>query len=167
MKTEGRKYLLDANVLITAYRSYYAFDLCPGFWQSILDGFAAGRIYSTQRVKKELSKGDRLHLWVESDLSDGFFLDDSTAAITAEFAPLMAWVVAKGFLPAAQAKFANNDADGWLVATAKKEGFCLVTHEGRQDGAKARVPLPNVCEEFGVEYCNTFEMLKELGCAYR
>lgn len=167
MKQEDRKFLLDANVLITAHRSYYAFDLCPGFWQSVLDGFAAGRIYSTQRVKAELLKGgDVLSDWVELILPDEFFLDDSTAGIAAEFGPMMAWVVAKGFLPAAQAKFAR-DADSWLMATSKKEGFCLVTHEGRQEGAKARVPMPNVCEEFAVEYCNTFEMLRELGCAYR
>lgn len=167
MKQEDRKFLLDANVLITAHRSYYAFDLCPGFWQSVLDGFAAGRIYSTQRVKAELLKGgDVLSDWVELILPDEFFLDDSTAGIAAEFGPMMAWVIAKGFLPAAQAKFAK-DADGWLMATSKKEGFCLVTHEGRQEGAKARVPMPNVCEEFAVEYCNTFEMLRELGCAYR
>lgn len=166
MKKEGRKFLLDANVLIAAHRSYYAFDLCPGFWQSVLDGFAAGRIYSTQRVKAELLKGgDVLSDWVELILPDEFFLDDSTAGIAAEFSPMMAWVVTKGFLPAAQAKFAK-DADGWLMATSKKEGFCLVTHEGRQEGAKARVPMPNVCEEFGVEYCNTFEMLRELGCSY-
>lgn len=166
MTQEGRKFLLDANVLITAHRSYYAFDLCPGFWQSVLDGLAAGRIYSTQRVKAELLKGgDVLSDWVELILPDEFFLDDSTAGIAAEFGPMMAWVVAKGFLPAAQAKFAK-DADGWLVAMAKTAGFCLVTHEIRAEGAKARVPIPNVCDEFGVEHCNTFEMLRELGCSY-
>lgn len=165
MKKTGRKFLLDANVLIAAHRSYYAFDLCPGFWQSVLDGFAAGRIYSTQRVKAELLKGDALEEWVNDQLPDEFFLDDSTAGIAVEYGPMMAWVVAKGFLPAAQAKFAK-DADGWLVAASKTDGFCLVTHEIRQEGAKARVPIPNVCDEFGVEHCNTFEMLRELGCSY-
>jgi Domain of unknown function (DUF4411) len=167
MKKAGRKFLLDANVLIAAHRSYYAFDLCPGFWESVLDGFAAGRIYSTQRVKAELLKGgDVLSDWVELILPDEFFLDDASAGIAAGYGPMMAWVMAKGFLPAAQAKFAT-DADGWLVAASKQMGFCLVTHEGRQEGAKARVPMPNVCEEFGVSYCNTFEMLRELGCTYR
>jgi hypothetical protein len=27
-------YILDSDVLITAKNSYYAFDLCPGFWRS-------------------------------------------------------------------------------------------------------------------------------------
>jgi predicted nucleic acid-binding protein len=166
MKKEGRKFLLDANVLIAAHRSYYAFDLCPGFWQSVLDGFAAQRIFSIQRIRAELLKGDALEQWVTDELSGEFFLDDSTAEIAAEYGPMMTWVATKGFLPAAQAKFAK-DADGWLVATAKQTGFCLVTHEIRQEGAKARVPIPNLCDEFGVIPCNTFEMLRELGCAYR
>jgi hypothetical protein len=28
--------------------------------------------------------------------------------------------------------------------------------------AKGNVPMPNVCLEFGVEYCNVFDMLQEL-----
>lgn len=167
MKREGRKFLLDANVLIAAHRLYYAFDLCPGFWQSVLDGFAAGRIFSTHRVKVELlTGGDVLSDWVTNELPAGFFVNDATAAVVAEFAPMMAWVASKDFLPAARAKFAT-DADGWLAAAAKHSGFCVVTHETRKEGAKARVIIPNVCEEFGVSYCNTFEMLRELGCAYR
>ncbi len=65
------------------------------------------------------------------------------AEIAAEYAPMMAWVVAKGFPPAVQAKFAT-DADGWLVATAKRRDFCLVTHERRQADVKSRVLMPNL-----------------------
>lgn len=167
MTKEGRKFLVDANVLIAAHRAYYAFDLCPGFWESVKAGFAAGRIFSTQRVGAELQRGgDALAVWVKGELADGFFLDDSVAAIVAEYVPMMAWILGRDFLPAAKGKFAT-DADGWLIATAKQGGFCLVTHETRQTGARARVPMPNVCEEFGVNYCNTFEMLRELGYSYR
>ena len=167
MTEEGRKFLADANVLIAAHRSYYAFDLCPGFWASVQEGFAAGRIFSTRRVQVEVQRGgDALAEWVTDDLPDGFFLDDSEAVIAAEYAPMMECVSSRDFLPAAKAKFAT-DADGWLIAASNQGGFCLVTHEARQDGARARVPMPNVCEEFGVSYCNTFEMLRELGCSYR
>ncbi len=166
MRPTSRIFLLDANVLIAAHRAYYAFDLCPGFWKSILEGCAKGRIFSTHRVRTEVVKGgDMLADWITATLPDAFFLDDSEAAVAAEYAPMMAWVVGKGFLPAAQAKFAS-DADGWLVAASKQAGFCLVTHETRQEAARARVPIPNVCEEFRVSYCNTFEMLRELGCTY-
>jgi len=166
MTASARIFLLDANVLITAHRAYYAFDLCPGFWNSIKDSHAKGRIFSIERVKSEWEKGkDALAKWVNDELPESFFLDDTTTEIATEFAPLMTWVKSKDFLPAAKVKFAN-DTDGWLVATAKQKGYSVVTLEARQEGAKARVPMPNVCEEFGVEYCHTFEMLRELGCRF-
>ena len=31
-----QNYLLDANVFMEAHRRYYAFDLCPGFWECLL-----------------------------------------------------------------------------------------------------------------------------------
>lgn len=162
-----RTFLLDANVLITAHRSYYAFDLCPGFWGSLKAGHGTGRIFSTNRVLAELQQGaDALAAWVDAELPDEFFLDDSVAEVAAEFAPMIASVASKNYFPAAQAKFAT-DADGWLIATAKQKGHCLVTHEARQEGARARVPIPTICEQFGVSYCNTFEMLRELSCSYR
>jgi hypothetical protein len=159
-------YLLDANVLITAHRSYYAFDICPGFWEAVKAAHAAGRVYSIQRVLTELRRGtDALVDWVENELPDGFFLDDSDAGVIAEYAPMMQWVQARDYHPAAKTKFAS-DGDGWLIATAKHEGQMLVTHETRSD-AKARVPMPNVCDQFGVRYCNTFEMLRALACSFR
>ena len=167
MTRQGRKFLLDANVLIAAHRAYYAFDLCPGFWASLKAGHEAGRIFSTHRVRAELEQGgDALAAWVAAELPEAFFLDDSATVIVAEYAPMMVWVTSRSYSQAAQAKFAT-DADGWLIATAKQAGFCLVTHEARQDGARARVPMPNVCDEFGVSYCNTFEMLRELSCSFR
>jgi Domain of unknown function (DUF4411) len=167
MSQDHRKFLLDANVLMTAHRSYYAFDLCAGFWESVKAGHAAGRIFSTRRVLAEIRKGDdALVDWVNNELPADFFLNDSSAEVILEYGPMMQWVQSKDFNPAAKAKFAT-DADGWLVAASKQAGFYLVTHEARQDGAKARVPMPNICDEFGVSYCNTFEMLRALSCCFR
>ena len=162
MTAENPKYLLDANVLITAHRSYYAFDLCPGFWEAVKAGHAAGRIFSTRRVLAELQRGAE---WVERELPEGFFLDDSQTGVISEYAPMMQWVQDGAYHPSAKTKFAG-DADGWLIATAKHGGHTLVTHELRSD-AIARVPMPNVCDQFGVSYCNTFEMLRALSCSFR
>ena len=167
MQSGGRQFLLDANVLIAAHRAYYAFDLCPGFWKSVAEGFAAKRVFSIGRVQAELKAGgDVLAKWIATELPTEFFIDDTSTAVAASYAPMMTWVASRDFLAAAKAKFAS-DADGWLIAAAKQGNFCLVTHEMRQVGAKARVPIPNVCEEFGVSYCNTFEMLRELECCYK
>jgi hypothetical protein len=88
MTEEVPKFLLDANVLIAAHRSYYAFDICPGFWEAVKTGHAAARIFSTQRVLAELRRGgDALLDWVEAELPEGFFLDDSAASVISEYAP--------------------------------------------------------------------------------
>jgi len=166
VSADSSTYLLDTNVLIAAHRSYYAFDICPGFWESVKNGHQNGRVFSTQRVKGELLRSkDPLTSWIQNELPPEFFIDDSSATIASEFGPMMAWVMANDFLPAAKTKFAT-DADGWLIAAAKTTNICLVTHEAKQTGAKARVPMPNVCEEFGVKYCNTFDMLRALKCQF-
>ncbi len=55
--TDNSTYVLDANVFIEAARRYYAFDLVPRFWESLIHHAAKGRIESIDRVKQELDKG--------------------------------------------------------------------------------------------------------------
>ena len=49
----GATYVLDANVFIEAARRYYAFDLAPKFWESLVLHAADGRIQSIDRIKKK------------------------------------------------------------------------------------------------------------------
>ena len=59
-------FLLDANIFITAHRSYYALNLCPGFWDSLIHYFNAEQISSIDRVRDELvGYGDELSDWVK------------------------------------------------------------------------------------------------------
>ena len=69
------------------------------------------------------------------------------------------------FLPAAKHEFASV-ADGWLAAYAKVHGAVLVTNEVFASDAKRRVPLPNLCRQFDVPYCNTINMLRGLGATF-
>ena len=165
MSAGTRTFLLDSNILIGAKRSYYAFDLCPGFWDAIRHGHRQGRILSTKRVQKEIAVGeDDLSQWVKNELPPAFFIDDNAADIMKEFSPMMAWVNSGDYLPEAVQEFAGHDnADGWLIAAAKARNFVLVTEEQSPSNARKRVPMPNVCDEFGVEYITTFEALRELG----
>ena len=52
-----KRYLLDANVFIEAKRRYYAFDLCPGYWECLVWHHRAASIQSVDRVKVELERG--------------------------------------------------------------------------------------------------------------
>ena len=49
-------FLLDSNVFITAFRSYYAFHFTPGFWDWLKGQHFAGNIASVQNVRHEITQ---------------------------------------------------------------------------------------------------------------
>ena len=164
-----RRYIVDSDVFITAKNLYYAFDICPGFWASLLREHAQGRVYSIDKVKSELLAGRKtedLVLWVRNDVPDGFFFDTYEEAMQSAYSEVMLWVQRSAqFFDNTKAQFATG-ADGWLVAYAKVHGAVVVTNEQPQKEAKSRIPLPNVCEQFEVAYTKTFSMLRDLSVQF-
>jgi hypothetical protein len=162
LKTESlATYVLDTNVFIEAHRRYYSIDLCHGFWDCLMHYCQEPRLLSIDRVLAEIDKGDALHQWVVNAPED-LFASTADADVVNWFGQMMIWVQANPqFRGAAKAKFAG-DADGWVIAYAKAKGFVVVTHEVFDPNAKKRVPMPNVCQQFGVPYVDTFEMLRAL-----
>ena len=161
--TSQRMFVPDANLFITAHRSYYTFNLCPGFWDCLIHFFSAGRILTIDRVRDELvGYNDELSDWVEN-LPAGWFVPSLGEAVTDAYRESMSWVYANDqFYRQAKDEFSRG-ADGWLVAYARAHSCTLVTLETYQQNVRRRVPLPNVCDQFGVARMNTFEMLNELG----
>lgn len=154
-------YLLDANVFIEAQRRYYAQDICPGFWEFLLHQGQTSRLLSIDRVRAEISDGDTLAEWVKA-APGSLFASTNELLVVQEFAQMMAWVQGNAqFLPGAKAEFARV-ADGWLAAYAKVHGLVLVTQEVYGRDVRKKVPLPNICREFGVSCQNTFTMLRNL-----
>lgn len=156
-------YLLDANVFIEAKRRYYAFDICPGFWDALLMQHENANVASIDRVKKELERGsDELNTWASSTIPESFFRSSDDADVVNNFRELMAWVQNQHqFSEEAKSEFASG-TDGWLIACAKKNNMILVTHEVLAPEARKNIPIPNVCEAFSVRYDDTFQMLRAL-----
>ncbi|MCY4482820.1 MAG: DUF4411 family protein [Spirochaetaceae bacterium] len=50
-------YVVDSDVFITAKNLYYSFDICPGFWKSVVHHHLAGRVFSVDRARSELLAG--------------------------------------------------------------------------------------------------------------
>ena len=93
--TEDKHYIVDSDVLITAKNLYYAFEICPGFWDSLLHFHNAGRVFSIDRVKSELLAGRKtedLVLWVKNEVPAGFFLEMDSEDETTAFSDIMLWV---------------------------------------------------------------------------
>lgn len=161
--TGEKVFVLDANVLIDPARSYYAFDLVPAFWRLMVDLAKSGSIESIDRVHAELRKGnDDLADWAQRDFAHAFARTDVPTVVRA-YAEVVQWVeTEQQYRTAARTDFADG-ADGWLVAYAMAHGRIVATNEKATPESKVRVPLPNVCVAFDVEYVGLFEMLRRLG----
>lgn len=90
--TPARTYLVDSDVFITAKNLYYSFDLCSGFWRSVLHHHRQGRVFSVDRVRGELLAGSRtddLVRWVRNTVPSGFFLPVDTGAVLRAYMDIM------------------------------------------------------------------------------
>lgn len=159
----GSSYLLDANVFIQARQTYYGFDICPGFWLALKRQHKGKRVCSVDKVKSELvAVEDDLKHWVQKEAPDTFFKGTADRKVSGAFKDIVNWVQPEQqFVPEAKAEF-SSVADGWVVAYARANGLVVVTHEEYAPTVKKKVPIPNVCMEFQVQYCNTFQMLRDL-----
>jgi hypothetical protein len=162
-------YIVDSDVFITAKNRYYAFDICPGFWDSVIHQCHAGRLRSVDHVKRELLAGrpdEDLVRWVKTAVPETFFLDSAGGEVIAAFGEVMLWVQQQQrYFDQAKAAFATK-ADGWLVAYAKVHDLCICTNEQPAPDSRKEVKLPDVCVQFGVRYEDTFAMLKSLRVRY-
>lgn len=157
----GSRYALDANIFIQAYRMYYTFDICPGFWDALIRQHRLSNLCSVDRVKAELvHASDPLAEWAKKTVPKGFFKGTADRQVVDTFGDMVKWVQTENqFTPEAKAQFASV-ADGWLIAFAKVNGLTVVTHEEYAPAAKRSVKIPNVCLEFKVDFCDTFKMLR-------
>ncbi|MGD9853891.1 MAG: DUF4411 family protein [Planctomycetaceae bacterium] len=160
----SRRYVLDANPFIEAKNRYYGFDICPGFWASLVTQHQAKRVCSIDRVRDELSEqNDAIKAWIEERVPDTFFKKTEDQAVVDRFQEIVQWAYAENqFTQAAKSEFASV-ADGWVLAFASINNLAVVTHEEYAPDVRRKVPMPNICVEFDIEYVNTFEMLRELG----
>jgi len=164
-----RPYVLDADVFLAAKNAYYAFAICPGFWDSLIHHHNEADVCSIDKVKGELLAGRKtedLVLWVKNKLPGAFFASTDDEAVISAYERIMLWAQRNSqFFDQAKAKFAT-EADGWLVAYAMVHEVTVVTNEQSHPDARNRIMLPDVCNHFGVLYKDTFSMLKDLAVRY-
>lgn len=167
---ESDLYVLDADVFIAAHRGYYAFDIAPGFWSSLVQEASLGHILSIHQVLEELNRGynpkqpdeyDNLAIWANDKFRPYFFKTDDQL-VTDAYTDIINWVYANNsYTESAKEEFARV-SDSWLIAFAKANNAVLVTNENKTKKI-SKIPIPAICKQFNVEYINTFEMLRRLG----
>lgn len=160
--TGAPEYVIDADVFITAARSYYAFDVAPAFWQGLVREASNGRLVSIDRVKVEIQRGkDDLVKWA-NDIFHPWFVATTEDDVVEAYREIIVWVQGRDrIFEYAKAAFASG-ADGWLIAYAHAKKCAVVTNEKFEASTRKKVKIPNVCEEFGISYINTFQLLRTL-----
>lgn len=160
-------YLLDANIFIEAQNRYYSFDIVPAFWDWMDSVF--GPDFGTIRPVRDelLGKGDELDKWMAERKDESWILavdDEETQVLFGEIASEL--VGSGRYHEAGVAQFLDG-ADPWLVAKAQVLGATIVTHEVPNAQCRRRVPLPNLCQERGINFIDTFDAMRNHGAQFR
>lgn len=169
MTNENEVFLVDSNSFMTPFRFYYAFDLVPAYWKELVKHIKAGRIVVLDNVKEEIDKGDDdLSKWIQS--LDGLtVIPKVTEQTVVHYQKIIQYIASCGLYKesALNTWAQGNIADPWLIASAKVNGYTLVTEEKPSSGLSKKTPnkgakIPDVARYFGVKTIDVFDMMRKL-----
>lgn len=158
--------ILDSDVLIEAYQTFYSFDLCPGFWDFLEQKAAARDIVSIREVRLELEqRADGLAGWA-AQRQGTFFLEPTNETVEA-MQRVAAWTIAApNFTETAKREFLAA-ADSFLVAAGLAYGATVVTLEQpNQANQIAKVKIPTACAALNVMCEPPFRVLEREGARF-
>lgn len=161
-------YLLDANVLIAAKNLYYPLDSVPEFWEWLLHHAELGNIKMPLEIVEEVKAGkpskkkvDLLYDWIsDRDHSSALILDEEAKP------EIVDKVVTIGYAEnLTDDELETIGRDPFLIAHAMTAtDRCVVTTEAsKPTKTRQNRRIPDVCDTFGVQCCNPFELNRALG----
>lgn len=157
------KYLLDANVFISAHRSTYPLDVFPSFWQWLESESYLDRIYTISEVYDEIEiGGDELSFWIKSLDKSLWVLDIDDERTQEHYSPVANWVMKDNKYKEKAINDFLEKADSWLIAKALADDYTIVTLEKSDPKSKSKVFIPDVCQVFNIKYTDTIGLMREL-----
>lgn len=159
-------FCLDADVLISAHRFYYAFDIAPSFWDGLLLNARQGNVRSPIAVFHEIIGDDELAQWVKEHKT--ILFEEPDDQINEIFAQIANYVSENYELH--QITEFLDGADPWVIAHAKSKNYIVVTQEKLKKEERSpstgrifgKIKIPNICRVFNVEWINTFQLMRKL-----
>lgn len=150
-------YLIDSDVFIQAKDRHYGLDFCPAFWDWLVDGNRAGKVFSVEAVADELTgHDDELKAWA-ADRDESFFLPPTTDTLE-KLRIVNDWITSQQYEEAAINTFMQA-ADYFLIAQALVDRHVVVTHEVPSNSVN-KIKIPNVCIGLKIKCINPFTMLR-------
>lgn len=155
-------YLIDANVLITASKTYYEISRVPEFWAWLVHMGEQNNVKIVQEVYEEITAGnDGLASWAKQSNIDAALRFNETVDIDQ-----VRVVTARGYAnDLTDDEIEKIGRDPFLIAYAMVDSAnrCIVTTEvSKPNRTRANRKIPNVCSDFDVKCFNTFEMTAAL-----
>lgn len=155
-------YLLDANVLIDANRDYYSFDIVPEFWDWLIYIGINDSVKIPFEIYEEIKAGDDpLADWTkEPSTRKALLLAEDVQA------DLLRKVTNEGYAPdLTDIEIESIGRDPFLIAygLAEPDQRCIVTTESSKPSrTRAKRHVPDICRQFSIKTCNTFQFVHEL-----
>jgi len=153
-------YLLDANALITAHRTWYALNRVPEFWTWILHHAATGSIKMPGEIYAEVEGGsDDLAAWMKvAEHKKALHLAEATDGAKVQT------VLTHYGSGLTEADLIKIGQDPFLVAAALGHpDRCVVTAEvSAASKQKGNRKVPNICDDCGVQWRSPVELIGEL-----
>lgn len=156
-------YLLDSNAFMEASRTYYGFDIAPGFWAWLGDPSLAGQVASIDAVKDEITAGSGdLVAWARTR-PGAFWLPDTDGTV-ASMRELAVWATApeRQYRQDAVDEFLDS-ADLKLIAHAMATGAVVVTREQPAPESRKKIKIPDACRAVNVAWTDPFSLYRTLG----
>ncbi|MET0240187.1 MAG: DUF4411 family protein [Sphingobium sp.] len=153
------RYLLDANTLINAHRTWYALNRVPEFWRWLLHHAEAGAVKVPPEIYAEVENGNgALAAWMKN-------AEHKKVLRLREEADLakIQIVLAKYGDLLTEADLIKIGQDPFLVAAALGHNDrCVVTAEVPAGKVGANRKVPNICEDCGVVWMTPVAFINEL-----
>ena len=155
-------HLLDANVLITAHRNYYALDRVPEFWEWLLHNGTEGKLKIPIEIAEEICAGtDDLAKWLSNkDRREVLQLDEEVDEA------IVRRVIDGGYAPDLDdIEIETVGRDPFLIAYALVDtaNRCVVTTEvSATRRQRANRKIPDVCNHFNITCHDTFGLVRNL-----
>lgn len=155
-------YLLDANVLITAHRQYYAIDRFPEFWDWLIYMGELGHIKVPQEIYDEFKNGDdELANWAnQHHVIKELILNENVDTFNVRR------VLREGYAEnLTDDEIEQIGQDPFLIAyalTNPRDRVVVTTEVSKPSKLRANRHIPDVCKIVGIVSHNTFELLKKL-----
>lgn len=157
------KYILDTNVLISAYRTKYPFDVMPSFWKNLLLLASKVQLILIDEVENEIKKNeDALNNWLQTNKDKFIFLQSDDFKVIDSYRLIIQGVIEdEQYTEKAKEDYASS-ADSWVIAHAHANNYIIVTEEVYDKNIKRRIKIPNVCRKHDIKCINTLEFLREM-----